>query len=103
MSADRDLGATFTRKPLEPPDTVVTKAKIKAKQRTASFRFRSMGSASGFQCRLISKKHRKPPFRACSSPKTFRGLKPGRYRFEVRAVNSSGPDPTPAKKKFKLA
>ncbi len=106
MSVDQDLGAAFALKPSAPPappDTILTGAKIKAKRGTAAFRFRSVGSASGFQCRLVSKKHRKPPFKACSSPKAFTGLKPGRYRFEVRAISSSGSDPTPAKKKFHIA
>jgi len=30
-------------------------------------------------------------------------LKPGKYTFEVRAVGPGGPDPSPAKKKFKIS
>jgi hypothetical protein len=48
------------------------------------------------------KKTPKPSFAACSSPKKYSGLKAGSYTFLVRASNSGGADPTPAKKSFKL-
>jgi hypothetical protein len=91
---------------LTPPETTITKAAINKKKRHASFTFTALGTATGFQCELVKpkKKHHKKPkasFTSCSSPKAYKHLKPGRYTFEVRAINSTGPDPTPATKKFK--
>ncbi len=34
--------------------------------------------------------------------KTYKHLRPGTYKFEVRAFNSAGVDPTPATKKVKV-
>jgi hypothetical protein len=71
----------------------------------AKFRFAAEG-ALRLECRLIkiakgaagaSAAH---PFRRCSSPKTYRHLGPGSYRFEVRGVDAAGPDPTPAERRF---
>ena len=42
-------------------------------------------------------------FSACTSPKKYKGLQPGKYKFEVRAVDAAGnADPTPDKDKFKV-
>jgi PKD domain len=86
------------------PDTRITRARISRRSHRASFRFRSVGGAGGsFQCRLLRRKARRSPrFSACRSPKTYRHLTRGRYRFEVRAVDSAGADPTPARKSFRL-
>jgi hypothetical protein len=50
------------------------------------------------------KGHKKPKlvFRACTSPKLYKHLKHGKYKFEVRAVNSVGRDASPAIKTFKI-
>ncbi len=40
---------------------------------------------------------------AVVSPQTYKHLKPGKYRFAVRAVGPGGTDPSPAKKRFKIA
>jgi hypothetical protein len=85
----------------ELPDTKITKVKIDRTKGRARFRFRAAGQATSFQCAL-TKKHRKPSFRNCRSPKAYRGLGHGRYLFEVRAVGPAGPDPTPAKRRFRL-
>jgi hypothetical protein len=92
------------------PDTKITKAKIRKRKGTAKFRFRATVPGSSFECRLVKAKRRKGAgasakrkrFRRCASPKRFRNLKPGRYRFSVRAVNSSGADPTPASRRFRI-
>ena len=65
------------------------KAKINSKVGRATFKFKAVGTASGFQCAL-AKKHRKPRFKKCRSPKTYMHLKPGRYTFEVRALDAGG-------------
>ena len=63
---------------------------------TVAFKFKASVGGSGFQCRLDGGK-----FAKCHSPQVYTGLKPGKHRFEVRAINSAGrSDPTPAKQKF---
>ena len=102
MTADRTVTARFV---LLPPNTKITKAKIDKAHHRAKFKFKARGKATGFKCALVkAKKHKKarPHFSSCRSPKTYTGLAPGAYTFLVRAFNTSGPDPTPAKKRFKL-
>ena len=51
-----------------------------------------------FKCKLRSQ-----GFRKCKSPKTYRGLDPGKHKFKVEAIDSNGNvDSTPAKDKFKV-
>ena len=83
------------------PNTKISKASISSTKRRASFKFTATGTAKGFQCEL-KRAHKKAAFKSCHSPKTYKHLKPGKYTFEVRAVGSGGPDPTPAKKSFKI-
>jgi hypothetical protein len=54
------------------------------------------------ECALKRPKTPEPAFSACTSPKTYKRLKVGRYTFKVRAFNSAGADPTPATKGFKI-
>ena len=81
----------------------LTKSKIGAKHGTAAFTFTAIGDATGFQCALVkqpSGKHKKAPkpkYRACSSPKTYRKLAPGHYKFFVRAVIASTVGPAAGK------
>lgn len=101
MTAERAVTAHFALL----PNTKITEAKIDAAHQRATFKFKSRGKATGFQCALVrAKKHRKPKphFSHCRSPRTYKSLAPGRYTFLVRAVNAGGPDPTPANKKFRL-
>ncbi|HWF36275.1 MAG TPA: beta-propeller fold lactonase family protein [Solirubrobacteraceae bacterium] len=105
MSANRAVTASFAKIPR--PDTRITSSAISAKKRTAAFRFRAVGTATGFQCALVkqpTKHHKKAKvvFRGCSSPKHYQHLAHGHYAFYVRAVNAAGVDPTPAKKAFKI-
>jgi hypothetical protein len=103
MSADRSVTAVFSANPPtrpSPPNTKIAKAKINPSKGLATFTFTASGEKTGFQCALVTK-HKKARFRHCSSPKTYKRLKPGNYTFEVRAVGAGGPDPSPAKKKFK--
>ena len=90
-----------------PPNTTITKTKINRKKTTISFSFKAIGTESGFECKLVKprvKHHKKPKaaFSACRSPKTYKHLRPGTYKFEVRALNPAGVDPTPATKKIKV-
>lgn len=95
-----------------PPETKLLGAVISSKKGSASFRFTG-ADATGFQCRLVRlpappRLEAKRPlamhsFTACRSPMRYRHLAVGRYVFEVRAVNAAGPDPQPAKKRFRIA
>ncbi|MDX6605986.1 MAG: hypothetical protein QOD14_526 [Solirubrobacterales bacterium] len=92
---------------LTPPyGTVISKKTIVKKKHKAKFEFSASGHVTGFECALgRSKKGKKKPklsFGSCSSPKSYKHLKPGRYTFEVRALNSNGPDSNPATKKFRI-
>jgi streptogramin lyase len=90
------------------PQTTIAKGPrkvVKTRRRTAkvSFRFESNLAGSSFECALIKlgRKHGKPVFRACKSPKAYR-LRPGRYSFSVRAVSVGVADPTPATRSFRV-
>jgi hypothetical protein len=103
LEANREVTATFA----QPPETTITKATISKKKRKATFSFSGISTTTDFQCELTkpkAKHHKKPRavFSSCASPKTYRHLKPGRYTFKVRAVNSAGPDPTPKTRRFKI-
>ncbi len=103
---------------LKRPDTVITKAKLKAARGRVTFAFKAIGTSSGFQCALAkrapAKKHhgrreprkhdkpKQPSFRVCLSPQTYTHLPPGSYTFEVRATNSAGSDPSPAQRHFHI-
>jgi hypothetical protein len=82
------------------PDTKITRATL-GPERTATFRFEAIGGAEGFRCRLKGPRGR-ARFRPCSSPRTYRHLRPGRYVFSVRAIGAAGGDPTPATRRFKV-
>jgi hypothetical protein len=88
-----------------PPNTRITRSKIRPAKGKAVFRFAAVGQATGFQCRL-KRRHpharKKARFHSCRSPKTYRHLGPGTYLFEVRGVGPAGADPTPAKRKFEI-
>jgi streptogramin lyase len=78
--------------------------KLEAKGRKgkakARFKFSSSASKAGFQCSLRPKA-RKPRFKDCESPATYK-LRPGKYRFAVRAVLAGAKDRTPATFSFKV-
>ena len=80
------------------PATSVRKPRINQAKRKATFRFASGEPGSTFSCRL-DKKKAKP----CSSPKTYKGLKPGKHVFRVKARDRAGNlDATAAVKRFKI-
>ena len=81
-----------------PPQTTITKSSISSARRRATFRFRSSEQRSKFRCKLD-----KQPLRPCSSPKTYRNLKPGRHVFRVVATSRvGGSDRSAAVKKFSI-
>jgi alpha-tubulin suppressor-like RCC1 family protein len=110
MNGDQTVTATFGR----PKGTTITKATIVRRKKLATFSFTAPGAITGYECMLVRKttksrkgagksaKRRKPRFSACSSPRRYKHLKPGRYVFRVRALDILGADGNPAKRKFKL-
>jgi subtilisin family serine protease len=75
------------------PNTTITgKPANRTANTKATFKFRSSEPGSTFQC-----KHMNGAWRACSSPKVYKGLGTGMHTFRVRAVDMNGNvDPTPA-------
>ena len=57
----------------------------RSKKHRAKFAFRSGTAGATFRCRLDSGR-----FRRCSSPVSYKGLKPARHRFQVYAVGHDG-------------
>jgi hypothetical protein len=51
-------------------------------------------TATSYECRLDAEAFASCP--AAGSPQTYADLADGRHTFQVRGVNASGPDPTPA-------
>lgn len=94
-----DPPCAFTAGKCRWPETVITRGpKAKTHATTAKFRFTSDMPGSTFECKLDKK-----PFKKCKSPKTYKGLKPGKHVFKVRATDKQGRvDPVPAKKKFRV-
>jgi hypothetical protein len=84
-------------------DFVAPKATIKKgpgkklDQGIAKFSFKSSEAGSTFRCKLDGRKAAK-----CKSPKTYKGLKPGRHTFKVWATDSAGNKSKPAKRGFKV-
>ena len=101
MSSDRKVMATFDAKP---PNTEIATAEINQKKSKATFRFKAKGNgtASGFQCQLKRQGKKPKDFKKCSSPKTYKNLKPSKYTFKVRAKGPGGKDQSPAKREFKI-
>lgn len=64
----------------------------------ATFRFSSSVPGSTFLCKFDKK-----PFKACRSPKTYRGLADGKHVFRVKAVGPTGlADTTAARRVFRV-
>jgi hypothetical protein len=88
------------------PNSKLAARTIDRRHHRATFRFKALGIAEGFQCALVKlQKHHKAPkprYSRCRSPKTYKGLPSATYKFYVRAFNTKGRDPTPATAMFKL-
>lgn len=93
------------------PDTKIvkgpkSKVKTSKKKATVKFAFSSPTAGASFECALVTikkgkKKAPKPKFKPCKSPKKLK-LKPGKYRFNVRAVANGLTDPSPAQRAFRV-
>lgn len=82
-----------------PPETkILSGPGKKVAHGKAKFAFRSSEAGSHFECKLDKRKTR-----ACTSPKRYTGLKPGRHVFKVWATDAAGnKDPAPAKRRFRV-
>jgi 6-phosphogluconolactonase (cycloisomerase 2 family) len=91
--------ATTTRQvTVEGPETTIRGKPRFGQKNDTRLRFYSSIPDSTFECKLNRKR-----YRACESPKNYKNLKPGKYRFRVFATTAQGiVDPTPAKIKFKV-
>lgn len=93
------------------PNTRITRHSVQARRRTATFRFKAVGTGLGrvsFQCALVrlpAKRHHRAPrprYSKCRSPKRYTHLRAGaHYRFYVRARDSAGIDRSPASFSFR--
>ncbi|HET9196802.1 MAG TPA: PQQ-dependent sugar dehydrogenase [Solirubrobacterales bacterium] len=87
--------------PPPPPATPQTKLGrhpvAKTAKTKATFSFSSTVAGSKFACKLDGK-----PKAACSSPKTYKKLKPGKHTFKVWATAAGRTDATPAKFSWKI-
>jgi CSLREA domain-containing protein len=64
----------------------------------ARFAFTANEPGSRFQCSLDGSR-----FRACKSPRKYRGLRPGKHVFRVRAIDPAGNvDRTPVRRRFEV-
>lgn len=84
------------------PTVRITKVKVKHANGSAKVKFKGTddvtpASELRFQCKLDRKKWRK-----CTSPKTYKRLKPGRHKVAVRATDEAGNRGKTARKKFRV-
>lgn len=97
FQVDPDATGPGTSDDSRAPKTKISSApdEVKARGRRPAevrFRFSSDEPGSTFQCALDGSK-----WKRCSSPKEYR-LRPGKHRFEVRAIDEAGNvDATPAR------
>jgi PKD repeat protein len=98
-SASVEVPGPPANPPVSAPNTSITSAPTKGqlRKRRAKFLFQASEPGAGFECSLDGK-----PFAACTSPKTYKRLKPGKHLFAVRAIGAGGADPSPAEKRFKV-
>jgi DNA-directed RNA polymerase specialized sigma24 family protein len=82
---------TWTVDTVAPNTTITSGPKASTGSRSATFSFSASESGATFECRLDS-----GAWQACSSPRTYGGLKKGAHIFRVRAVDEAGnADATP--------
>ena len=79
------------------PNTIFTRHPARrTHRRRVRFAFSSNMPGASFQCFYTG------GWSPCRSPQRFRHLKPGRYRFKVRAIANGKRDPTPASWLFRV-
>ena len=105
LTAKASIAYNVIAPPVTAPPVSIKSAKIDDNHQTAKFNFEAVGNATGFQCALAKRKrsgkYAKPSFSACRSPKRYKHLKPGAYKFEVRSM-SAAVQGLPASKRFTI-
>jgi uncharacterized delta-60 repeat protein len=86
--------------------TWITTANVNRRIGKATFAYGISGGYAAVQCRLLAA-HRAPRFKVCPSDadtgkQTYAHLRPGRYRFQVRALRAHGADNHPAQWRFRI-
>jgi hypothetical protein len=87
------------------PRTFITKdAPKKLRKSKVKFKFVSDDPTASFECRLKGKGLDRllKQFSECSSPRKYKRLDEGKYKFQVRATDPAGNVGAPAKDKFKV-
>lgn len=100
-SGGADASPALYKFRIGPPDTKITGSTIDKKNKSATFKFKAIGPATGFKCAL-KKGTAAPTFSNCASPKVYKNLTPGSYKFLVKAKNAAGVDKTPASQSFSI-
>jgi hypothetical protein len=81
------------------PDTTIRRRVVRHAERRATFVFRSTEFGSRFRCRLDAGE-----LKPCTSPRTYRNLRPGRHVFKVVGIGTAGDaDTSPAVARFRIA
>jgi len=90
----------------DPPQTTITKAPPnKGGKPKAKYKFEADEPGATFECKLAGDglKRSVKRFGECGSPRKYKRLDDGKFRFQVRATDAAGNvDPSPAKDKFKV-
>jgi Zn-dependent metalloprotease len=88
---------------VDPQTSIDDGPKSKTTKRNVKFEFSSNEPGSSFDCRLKGKRAKQgvKQYKPCTSPKKYKRLKPGKYKFQVRAIDAAGNvDPSAAKQRF---
>jgi hypothetical protein len=102
---DQCAASASAQSPCPVPETKITGGPRKTDKTKARFAFTSSVPDSTFECRLKGPglKPAVKRFGPCASPRTYKGLEDGKYRFGVRATSPAGlVDSTPARRKLKV-
>jgi hypothetical protein len=85
-----------------PPSGKIFKGpKAEIERTSAKFFFKSNEPGSTFRCKLKGKGVKKTG--PCTSPKKYKNLEPGKFKFTLTATDPAGNvDPTPEKQKFRV-
>jgi hypothetical protein len=90
---------------IDAPETTITKDVKRSETGKAKFRFTSDEAGASFECKLKGPdlKRKLRQFRDCTSPRKYKNLDDGRFKFVVRAIDAAGNvDPTPDKDRFRV-
>ncbi len=87
--------------PALPPTARVLGVAVNRRARTVTVRVAATGDATAVRCALV--RTGSPRYAPCSSPRTFAGVRPGRYVLYVAARGPGGSQATPTVYRFTVA